>query len=29
MFVTGGDGPRAGFTDRSTDERVAPGVWER
>ena len=29
MFVIGGDGPRAEFTDQAMDELVAAGAWKR
>ncbi len=29
MFVIGGNGPKAEFTDQAMDELVAAGAWER
>lgn len=29
MFVIGGDGPKAEFTDKAMDELVAAGAWQR
>jgi hypothetical protein len=29
MFVIGGDGPKAEFTDQAMDQLVAAGAWSR
>jgi hypothetical protein len=29
MFVIGGDGPKAEFTDKAIDELVAASAWKR